>query len=63
MIASKHWNKLILSERKQILTKLNTALQTIAAFICFHLGLDKLQGKLLTHFEKVEWWNRLWWNV
>ena len=30
-------------------------LQTIAAYLCFHLGrLDKLQGKVMT--QKLEWW-------
>ena len=33
------------------------ALQIIAAYLHFHLGrLDKLQGKVMTHSEKVEWW-------
>ena len=31
------------------------ALQTIAAYLRFHLGrLDKLQGKVMT--QKLEWW-------
>ena len=35
-------------------------LQTIAAYICFHLGrLDKLQGKVMT--QKLEWFE--WWIV
>ena len=33
------------------------ALQTIAAYLHFNSGrLDKLQGKVMTHSEKVEWW-------
>ena len=36
------------------------ALQTIAAYLCVHLGrLDKLQGKAVTHFCEVEWWRTL----
>ena len=32
-----------------------SALQTIAAYLRFHLGsLDKLQGKVMT--QKLEWW-------
>ena len=32
-------------------------MQTIAAYLRFHLGrLDKLQGKVMTHSEKLEWW-------
>ena len=33
------------------------SLQTIVAYLHFHLGrLDKLQGKVMTHSEKLEWW-------
>ena len=33
------------------------SLQTIAACLRVHLGwLDKLQGKVMTHSEKLEWW-------
>ena len=36
------------------------ALQTIAAYLCVHLGwLDKLQEKAVTHFCEVEWWRTL----
>ena len=46
----------LLISSKAILGHLRT-LQTIAASLCFHLGrLDKLQGQVMTHSEKVEWW-------
>ena len=32
-------------------------LQTIAAYLRVHFGgIDKLQGKVVTHFCEVEWW-------
>ena len=35
-------------------------LQTIAAYLRVYLGrLDKLQGKVVTHFCEVEWWRTL----
>ena len=35
-------------------------LQTIAAYFRVYLGrLDKLQGKVVTHFCEVEWWRTL----
>ena len=40
-----------------ILFDLLIPLQNIAVSFCFHLGrLDKLQGKVMTHSEKLEWW-------
>ena len=40
-----------------IVTTPTQPLQTIAAYLRFNLGrLDKLQGQVMTHSEKVEWW-------
>ena len=33
------------------------ALQPIAAYLCLYWGiLNKLQGKVVTNSEKLEWW-------
>ena len=40
------------------------ALQTIAAYLlCFWQALDKLQGKVVTHLEKLNGGELRWWNV
>ena len=40
-----------------IVTTPTQPLQTIAAYLRFNLGrLDKLQRKVMTHSEKLEWW-------
>ena len=40
-----------------IVTTPTQPLQTIAAYLRFDLGrLDKLQRKVMTHSEKLEWW-------
>ena len=35
----------------------STPLQTVAAYFCLHwVIINKLQGKAVTHGEKLEWW-------